>query len=151
MIGKSISLQNIPLLPGLGNDSTVVTSQLIESARDCANQIIDQWSIHSLGKEYSWYGFDKKSIGASERFEFNEILSDLISKIDKLTRNLSDSSIAMKVPLPLTREEAEGLMKHFKIFNQIAEINNLVFTENGYNNLKEHLINYKKCIRLLMS
>ena len=115
----------------------MVTSHLIESARDCANQIVDQWSIHSLGKEYSWYGFDKKSIGASERFEFNEILSDLISKIDKLTDNLSDSSIAMKVPLPLTREEAEGLMKHFKIFNQIAEINDLVFTKNGYNNLKE--------------
>ena len=137
MIGKSISLQHIPLLPGLENDSTMVTSHLIESARDCANQIVDQWSIHSLGKEYSWYGFNKKSIGASERFEFNELLKDLISKIDNLRHDLSYSSLAMKVPLPLTRKVADGLMKHFKVFNEVAKINDLVFTKNGYNNLKE--------------
>ena len=136
MIGKAISHHSIPLLPGLDNDSSMITSQLIENARDCAKQIVDQWRIHSLGGDYSWHGFDKKSIGASERFEINELLNDLISKTEGLRRCLSKSSRALNMPLALTSKDAINLIKHFDVFNQVAVINDSVFTKNGYNNLE---------------
>lgn len=136
MIGRAISLHHIPLLPSLEDDSIVITSESIESVRECADQIIDQWEIHSIGSEYPWFGFNRKSIGAGERFEVEELLDNLSSRTSALQNSLTISSNAIHVAAPTTKEDGFAIIKHLNAINHYGTVNSLVFTHEGYTEIK---------------
>jgi very-short-patch-repair endonuclease len=145
MIGRAISLQHIPLLPALDDDSIEITSESIESVRECADQIIDQWKIHSKGSDYSWFGFNRKSIGAGERFEVNEILNNLSSRTSDLQDNLTISSKEIHVVAPNTKEDGWAIIEHLNTINNCGKINYLVFTPEGYTEIKSTYDRLKEC------